>query len=349
MVISKKDELVFCAPIKTVMMLLVVLYHSCALWMGGWFGEPATPSEVIGVFARWLNTFHVPTFVFLSGCLYAFLKTETDKYGKASAVIKKKVKRLLVPYIFVCAVWAIPFWVFYFGPDKVVSKYMLAGGPSQLWFLVMLFVLFILFELLWKIVGERIVCFSVPALLGMLVLFCLGCVAGKAMPINMFQLSSALQYALIFWLGMAFRLHSNEGFWRVPSFLLVALHLAIFTAVQIVGTMNGPLWSCASIALWPVVRVAGIAMAISCLGRALSRFGYDKKKLPLGGVLLEENSLGAYLFHQQIIWVVISCLNVPGVPPLALVLANFSISLAVSLAISVLFGCFKVTRFLTGR
>lgn len=155
MAISKKEELVFCTPIKTVMLLLVVLCHSCALWMGDWFGELVNPSEGIGIFAQWLNTFHALTFIFISGYLYAYLKTETHKYDKMSVVLKKNVERLLIPCAFVCLAWAVPFWVYFFGPDQVVSEYVLAGGLSQLRFLVMLFVQFVLFELLWKAVGAH--------------------------------------------------------------------------------------------------------------------------------------------------------------------------------------------------
>lgn len=50
-----------------------------------------------------------------------------------------------------------------------------------------------------------------------------------------------------------------------------------------------------------------------------------------------------YLFHQQVDWILLSLINVPGVPPLAIVVTLFFISLTVSLAISIVLKRWKVT------
>ena len=54
------------------------------------------------------------------------------------------------------------------------------------------------------------------------------------------------------------------------------------------------------------------------------------------------------MFHQQIVQVVISLLNVPSVPPLMLVLVCFAVSLIVSLAITAVLRQFPLTLFLVG-
>lgn len=277
-VLDKEKELALCTPIKTTMMLLVVLYHSCVMWGGSWFAEPAVQSHALGVFALWLNTFHVPVFVFMSGYLYAYLKGETGRYGNMPVVMAKKAKRLLVPYAFACTVWVVPFWILFNGPDQVIDKYLLAGSPSQLWFLVMLFMVFLLFELLWKLLGRRMLAVSAGTVACAVALYCFGCVLGRVLPIDIGQVANACQFACIFWAGMAFRALPTQSFWRVSPVVPFAAHLLLFALVLFVGAREGAAFSVASIALWPVVRLAGVAMAMSVLGRVCVRFGVTESR-----------------------------------------------------------------------
>lgn len=344
-VLSKQKELALCTPIKTTMMLLVVLYHSCVMWGGSWFAEPAVQSPALGVFAQWLNTFHVPVFVFTSGYLYAYLKGETNRYESTSVVIAKKAKRLLVPYAFACVVWVVPFWVFFNGTDQVVDKYLLAGSPSQLWFLVMLFMVFLLFELLWKLLGRRMLAVSIRTVACPAVLYCCGCVLGGTLPVDVGQIASACRFACIFWVGMAFRVLPTQVFWKIPPVVPFASHSLLFALALFVGTKEGAVFSVASITLWLVVRLAGVAMAIAVLGRAFARFGAMESRW---GGILAKSCFGVYLFHQQVVQVVISMFNVSSIPPLALALACFVVSLVVSLEITVVLRRFRFTRFLMG-
>ena len=105
---TKERELELTGPVKALAMLVIVLYHACAIYGGVWFGEPATPCPALGVFVQWLSTMHVPLFLLVSGYIWAYIKMETDKYDDACVVLKKKAKRLLVPYLFAGVVWAGP-------------------------------------------------------------------------------------------------------------------------------------------------------------------------------------------------------------------------------------------------
>ena len=57
--------------IKTAMMLDVVLYHSCMFYTGTWFdkAQPIYKAGYLVFFAKYLNTFHVQTFVMAAGFL----------------------------------------------------------------------------------------------------------------------------------------------------------------------------------------------------------------------------------------------------------------------------------------
>lgn len=347
---SKAEELCWCTPIKTSMMLLVVLYHSCAMWMvGGWFAEPAVPCAALGLFAEWLSTFHVPVFVAASGYLWGYLKRETDRYGDPATVLRKKAKRLLVPYAFACAVWVVPFWIHFHGTDGLIKKYVLACSPSQLWFLVMLFVLFVLSEMVWPILKRweggpwAVVALGVS-------LYFAGHALGVALSANFFQVATALQYAPIFLLGYLFRSCATSGFWRIPPSSLFAVHLGLFTLLETAGFVRGGgvAGYVLNAVLWLPMRVAGVAAMVSLSGRVYRLLRYDETPAPRWWTFLERGSFAIYLFHQQLIQIILSSFNVASFPPPALALLCFAPSLLISCAIYAVLRRLKVTRYMIG-
>ena len=105
-----------CERAKTCMMLAVIFYHSMLVYAGiGWFGILPVPSDaIIGGVALWLNTIHIWVFTFASGYLYQYLRFECERYSKWRDLLRKKCKRLLLPYGIVSVVWCIPFSIFFF-------------------------------------------------------------------------------------------------------------------------------------------------------------------------------------------------------------------------------------------
>ena len=100
-----------CYFVKTVLMILVVLYHSILFWGGGsWLdNQPVIfKSKALSILSVWLNTFHIYGFTLVSGYIFQYLKYEKDKYQKFFLFIVNKAKRLLVPYVFVAIIWVIP-------------------------------------------------------------------------------------------------------------------------------------------------------------------------------------------------------------------------------------------------
>lgn len=136
------------------------------------------------------------------------------------------------------------------------------------------------------------------------------------------QVASAFRFACIFWAGMAFRALPTQLFWKKPPGAPFIAHSLLFAFALFMGAQEGAAFSVASIALWPVVRLAGIAMVVAVLGRVFIRFGVAENRQRV----LTKSCFGIYLFHQQVIQVVISLLNAPSVPPLALALACFAVS-----------------------
>ena len=135
--------------IKVMMMVVVVLYHSCLFFTGNWFDsvKPEFDAKYLVILAQWLNTFHVQTFTMASGFLFFFLRIDKNKYKDFNIDVKKRAVRLLLPYYCVMVTWVIPFFIAYngFSIKTIIFKYVLGCAPSQLWFLPMLFWLFVLF------------------------------------------------------------------------------------------------------------------------------------------------------------------------------------------------------------
>lgn len=69
--------------LKGLMMLTVVLYHSCMFFTGGWFdaASPVYSFVYIVEFARYLNTFHVQTFTMALGFIFSACGKKKENTG----------------------------------------------------------------------------------------------------------------------------------------------------------------------------------------------------------------------------------------------------------------------------
>lgn len=62
-----------CNLIKTILMLLVILGHSCIFWTGTWFVENSMiDSKGLSFLSSWLSSFHIYAFALVSGYIFAF-------------------------------------------------------------------------------------------------------------------------------------------------------------------------------------------------------------------------------------------------------------------------------------
>lgn len=341
--ITKPQELSLVNPLKTVAMLLIVLYHCCVFWMPGWsfVVPPQQGSSMLGVFAAWLNTVHVPVFMFLSGYIYGMLKHETHRYDSGVAVIKKKNARLLVPYAFVSLIWAAPSSAVLLGMDGLAQRFLFATAPSQLWFIVALFDLFVLAELFNRPIA-RLLSRPVPLFVLSLVLYAIGVMIDGIIG-SYFQVSIALQYAPIFIAGIVARSADLSCFWRRQPLVWIVVDLALYLGWRISGISSDPFCRVLTTALLPFVRLAGIAAFCSVLG-----WLFTTRPSFMPSKVLQKQSFGIYLFHQQIIYCVFMVVNGIGAAPIAIVALCFVISLGVSYGIAILFGRFALTRRFIG-
>lgn len=325
---------------KTSMMIVIVLYHSCVFFSGKWFTvvEPIYNANYLYKIAKWFNTFHIQTFTMASGFLFYYLKKEKNRYTEPKVDIIKRAKRLLIPYLFTCILWVIPIGVYFFkyGIKDVLIKYVLMTAPSQLWYLIMLFGVFVFFEFFSdKIKINTVYLFFIYLLTTMI-----GNILSY-LNINYFQISIVIKYILYFYLG-GYIYTYKEKITQKQVIKLTLLSIIFCFLIFYINKLNIPYIT--SI-IEPILSVSEISVIYW-----ICTWLINQNKINTNNKLyklLEENSFGIYLFHQQIIYFTIVLLN-GVVHPIIQVLLSFVISLNISLLMSYMLKKNKYTKFVFG-
>ena len=209
-------------------MFCVVLYHSMALWnKNTWLVPPKEENIVLAAAALFLNNLHIYVFTFVSGYIFYYLRFEIRRYKNFCTDLKKRSRRLLIPYISGALFWCVWFtlWLDNSSVIDLVKKYALGINPSQLWFLLMLFVVFVIFYALSG-VFNKLNFFRGFAIC--MVFFALSYVSAHFIP-NVFQHQTAMKYIVFYYLGFCFR--RNEKFFlrKIPVFVLIVLETIFFS------------------------------------------------------------------------------------------------------------------------
>lgn len=342
-VYDKQKELTNCTFVKTVLMIAVVVYHCLVFWGGNWFiGEVKNEASVLKLIAEWLNSFHIYGFTLVSGYLFYFLKCEKGKYASFLPFALNKAKRLLVPYLFVAVIWVVPITqCFYrYTAGEIVSKYVLGTAPSQLWFLLMLFGVFMLFYPLTNFFEKHTIAG------GLVVCVCYGFgMVGRMVFPNVVQIFTACQYIPLFWMGFKIRQTGSVWLRKVHWLVWIVLDIVLFTILKTAVLLDGMLATLFREGLAFVVHMVGALMAFAVLQALAERLLWQKSRV---FSCLTNYAMPVYLFHQQIVYLCIYWLN--GVlNPYIHASLNFICAMSVSLAISALLMKFKPTKILIGE
>ena len=333
-------ELDHCDVIKVFMMLSVMFYHCICLWSkGGWFNQPpAQSSQFLAFLCAWLNSFHIYVFTFVSGYLFFYLKYEKQKYNSFLKDALHRGKRLLIPYICASVFWVIPFYVHYNSPKTltVVKNFALAISPNQLWFLVMIFMVFVIFYLLSNVFEKYNI---VVGFLLSVAIYGISWVGAFIFP-NLFQIWTAGKYIFFYYMGFAFRKYRDNILYKIPWICYFVVHIALLSVhFFYVSNKETTFFKLSGIALSPVISTFGVLMVVV----GLSKFKYVRLKENKVFLLLSKHNFFMYLVHQQIIYVVISLLNNRVSTPL-LVLLNFVVSFSISLLFGVLISKIPIVK-----
>lgn len=340
--VCSEKELQNCNFAKTVLMILVVLYHSMVFWTGTWFtADPVFTAPFLCSFSQWLNSFHIYGFALISGYIFCYLKCEQGKYEKFIPFVKNKAKRLLLPFLFISLVWAIPVQCLLIPSDiwTILRKYALATAPAQLWFLVMLFDVFVMFWVLTNF-------FAKHDFLGALVVvgaYGVG-IVGKAVLPNVFMIWTACQYLPVFWLGFKIRQYGSGLIRKIPAVIYILLDILLFFVAKRLGTQNGILFKLLDLGCSFLLNVVGALMAFAVLQKIGDKINWNNGFFRF----LSKRNMVVYVLHQQVIYFCIVWLN-GLINPYINAAVNFFVSLGISLLLATVLLKFRVTRFLVGE
>ena len=298
-------------------------------------------SKVLSILAVWFNTFHIYGFTLVSGYIFQYLKYEKDKYQKFLLFIVNKAKRLLVPYAFVAIIWVIPisYALFSYTSKDIIFKYLLCTGPSQLWFLWMLFDIFCFVWIISNWLKNDFIAIFISC-----IAWLIGYVCGTRFP-NIFCIWTAFNYLPFFILGMKLREKNTCFLYKVPTILFVFMQLVLFVVYQITSSNSTILYRLVNLIALYSAHILGALMSFFVLRWLAEKVDWKNNKLFM---MFSKYSMTIYLFHQQIIYVTIIWLN-GKVNPYLHSFMNFVIALTLSSFISILLMKFKVTRILIGE
>lgn len=331
----KNNEIENCNYVKAILMIIVVFYHSILFWNGNWFNVIPlyNDSKILAVFARWLNTFHIYCFTFISGYIFYYVKIEQNRYENFKIFLKKKISRLIIPYCCTAFFWVIPITqIFYkYTINEIMYKYIMATSPSQLWFLLMLFWTSIFF---WYISENKNVKLI---LLNSMIFYLIGNLMILFLP-NTLCIWTGLQYILFYALGYTYRKYTNLINRKNIGLVCLLFNIIFFMISEKISNR---------IIAYIFIQFTHIlgAIGVFCILQIIVNNINNKKNIIIS--LLSKYSMTIYLFHQQIIYVVIYILNGKILPEIN-ALINFFIAIILSLLISVIMSKNKITKKMFG-
>lgn len=341
--IDKQKELSNCNFVKAVLAIIIVLYHSILFWGGTWLTvDPIYSSRILPMLAKWMNSFHVYAFVLVSGYVFYHLKYNLGKYKKVVPFITNKAKRLLVPYLFIAIVWVIPIEYLLFGFDSIgfAQRYVLCTAPSQLWFLLMLFGVFVIFWILSDF-------FYKHDLLGAVVVlsFYGTSIIGPRFVQNVFQVWTVCGCIPLFWIGFKICQHGSVLLRKIPFIAWFAMDIALFASREYISLFDGTMFSLLGLGLSFLLKIIGAIMAFVGLQKLADKINWKENKL---FSLFSKSSMPVYLIHQQLVYFSAYLFN-GLVNPYVHSALNFIFATVVSVAISAWLMRYKATRFLIGE
>lgn len=262
---------------RVIAMTMVVLYHcTCYYAHPTWpFGEgPYSP--ILKALTTLMGGIHMPVFVFISGYLFWMFKFQ-GKYTDVINFYKGKVLRIIVPYICIGGGILLIF-------NEIYTPMDLLYGICHLWFLLMLFGVFVLAPILWKIFEnvkeDRLVTILVLSSFLIFPIF---------HSVNLLQVTKVFYFLPYFSFGYLLLRRGTKALytdWLFWTFLIVS--------------MMGLYLICPrSLFIDKVIRQYASMVVILALA-LVPNFSIPEK---VTGIInnISTNSMGIYLFHQVIV------------------------------------------------
>lgn len=222
---NRLDEVVI---IRLILIVLLVLYHSFAIYSGGW--EPIEGFPEIKAY-WWLGkfsyAFFLETFVFISGYILGYqVRTKGKEKISAKNIFVGKIKRLIIPSVVFSFLYLL--LIQDYEEQSIISTlYSILEGAGHMWFLPMLFWCFCG---VWFIERIRI---SPAIVFPVLLLFSIG----PHLPLP-FRLGDTLYYLLYFYTGYYVQKNSIDLSILSKHYTLIILSFLFLTLFPVLTILS---------------------------------------------------------------------------------------------------------------
>lgn len=276
----------------------------------------------------------MPLFFFISGFIFKYNRN-LGKYKSFKLFVRSKFKRLLIPYFLIGLFYVSPMKLLlgdytlhnYFNTSTV--NILLGINPSQLWYLLALFNIFVVYYVTKSILNSFSSNWVLDILLLVIFIFLKLFISTG---FTIFQIGSTLDYILYFHIGcLTCQYIKNRYHTKLTTIMLILIHALLFIASETVS----------SSAINFITTIIGI-YAYYSLAITLTNLFKNMNKSWLYRLILN-NNLNIYLFHQQIIQLILTSVVIRKLPPIL----NISITFFVSVILSILIG--KIIKSIKSR
>ena len=332
--------------IRSVAILLVVLGHATAVFEAAWGGQPQINFLPLSIVCRVIKTFHMPLFMSISGFLFysQFNQSIPESFQKhmlrAIPFLKKKAYRLILPLILVKFLWVTPvrFFSGYYASNDSNTTYfqcLLNTDVGHLWFLYVLFSIFVIQYVLCYFYKNNRTKLTITMLFSAIIGYA-AMISGISVPI-----ANILRYNYYFVLGeIIFAFWNDEvKFERylMGGSLIIAMSLTTVLVCGIIPKRSAKLFVELLLASIDVVLVHKYANIIC------GKVGLAQTTKRVIGVI-SEYSMGIYLFHEPILYYVLSIFHAQD--PFVLCAILFASGMVGSVLITYIIRAFRLFAIL---
>lgn len=183
--------------------ICVLLGHSVHLFSSwGWYFHNAQTNTVCDIIHHVIYSFHMPLFIFLSG--YLFYKRKKDNW-KIIDYIKKRFKRLILPFFIVGFLYYIPI-LYLVNPQnqnlsQIINDFITLNFCGPFWFLITLFLITIFIIAITETKLNKI-----PKTVILIVFLVLSLLKISGIP---FAIANVFKLAIYYYLGYLFVEYGN--------------------------------------------------------------------------------------------------------------------------------------------
>lgn len=312
--------------IRAIAILMVVFGHSIIIYSNNWnLYTTSQEAPILNFIKELINLIQMPLFFSVSGYLFYY----SMKKIRFIELFVKKIRRLIVPYIFIALFWLFPIryilkWTGYMNKsivDIFIFDIFLGKDNGHLWYLQVLFIIFIFGFLFITIMNK---CITNVKFRNMCFIFISYIISYFSFLIPTYNGIDMFRMAAYNWIWFAigyvlcqYDLDAKNIIRYKGIFVLLAILISALTVTNI----------------FPYKRLSSLVLVIICYILISNR---KNKYLNI----LSQYSFGIYLFHSPLIYFTFNYLS--ECSPIVVVFINFVIFGGIAMGITYLL---KNTKF----